>query len=67
MSEKFNNAPNRGHHYSKLTELELEKLAQSLVDRGLASRGILERSFMNANRNRGPRLAYVTSTERQYR
>ncbi|GEM_PF-4211094 len=46
---------------SKFTEIELERLAQSLVDRGLASPGILNRFYTKPQFNRGTRLGNTTN------
>lgn len=64
MGDKFKKSHNRSRSCSKLTEENLEQLAKSLVQRGLASRGILERTFSKPLYNRGPRLENQSTIER---
>lgn len=45
MGKKFQKTHTQREKFSKLTQRDLDRMARSLVDRGLASRLIIDRVF----------------------
>ena len=52
MGKTIKKSRKRTQTISSLTKRDLEEMAQSLVERGLATRSILEGAFFRENRNR---------------